>query len=77
MKKSFTEGVDAFVKSLEVTDDILPLIVALQHAAEELDTNGVNAALLGVFGTTYRSVIKQVGKSAEGISEAEDFLNSL
>lgn len=75
--KSFTQAVDAFLATIDVTDDVLPMTVALQHTAEELDAEGVNAALLGVFGTTYRSILKQIGKDASGESEAEAFLNGL
>lgn len=75
--ESFTEGVNQFVRTLNVTAELKPMIVALQHAAEELDTNGVNAALLNVFGTTYRTILKQVGTGTDGPTEAEQFLDSL
>lgn len=40
-------------------DDDLPAVVALREAAKELDSNGVQAALLNTYGVTYRNLMKR------------------
>lgn len=58
--KTFQQAVEDFIAVADwLTDEDLPAIVALQQAAKELDTNGVQAALLNTYGVTYRSLMKK------------------
>lgn len=73
--KTFTVSVEVFLKSAVWLDDTdLPMVTALQQAALELDTNGVQAALLNTYGVTYRTLLKKASQS-ESFDEDEDFLN--
>jgi hypothetical protein len=75
---SFTESVDTFLEGATwLTDVDIPMVTALQKAAEELDSNGVQAALLNTFGVTYRTLLKRAGDSHGPVSEEEEFLNGL
>lgn len=75
--KSFTEATADFIASATwLTDADLPAVVSLQQAAKELDTNGVQAALLNTYGVNYRYLMKRNGADNDA-DEAEDFLNSL
>lgn len=78
MYSTFTEGVDKFVAAIEVTPEVAPMVVTMQRIAETLDEQDApSGALVSAFITAWRQVIRQTGKSTEGVSEAEDFLNSL
>ena len=75
--QTFTEAVEDFLQTAHwLTDADKPAIVSLQQAAKELDTNGVQAALLNTYGVTYRSLLKRAGKDMDE-DEDENFLDSL
>lgn len=76
--KTFTEAVEAYLANADyLTDDDLPMVTALRQAARELDSSGVQAALLNVFGVTYRTLQKRRGIDNGPVSEAEAFLEGL
>lgn len=54
-----------------------PMITALEQAAAELDSNGVQAALLNTFGVTYRTLLKRGGSQGEELSDNEKYLRGL
>lgn len=75
---TFSQSVEDFLKAatwLDETDE--PMVTALRQAAQTLDADGVQAALLNTFGVTYRTLLKKREKGAEDFNEDEDFLNGL
>lgn len=75
--KTFSESVEEFLEAAYwITPQDAPMVTALRKAAEELDTNGVQAALLNTYGVTYRTLLKGAGNNG-AVNEAEEFLNSL
>lgn len=77
-EQTFTEAVDAYLTHAGyLTDEDLPLIIALKRCAKELDADGVQAALLNVFGVTYRTLAKRKGEQDGPVSEGEAFLADL
>lgn len=57
---SFVEAVETFETAATwLSDEDAPALMALRMAAEELDNNGVQAALLNTFGVHYRSLMKK------------------
>ncbi|WP_156718169.1 hypothetical protein [Nocardioides sp. Leaf307] len=69
---------DAYLASADyLIDEDLPLVVALKQAALELDTNGVQAALLNTFGVTYRALRKKAGQNNGDADPQLEFLDSL
>lgn len=75
--KTFTQAVEDFLEAADwLTDVDQPAVVSLQQAAAELDSAGVQAALLNTYGITYRQLLKRAGRT-DAVDEAEDFLNSL
>lgn len=76
--KTFSEAVDTYLSQADyLTDDDLPAIIALKEAARELDTTGVQAALLNTFGVTLRSLQKRKQNDTGIADEAEAFLMDL
>jgi hypothetical protein len=72
----FQKAVETFIKAADwLTDVDEPMITALREAAAELDSNGVQAALLNTYGVTYRTLLK--GKQSDGSSEDDDYLDGL
>jgi hypothetical protein len=61
--KTFTESVEEFKKAWtdKLGPEDAPMVTALEQAAAELDSNGVQAALLNTFGVTYRTLLKKAG----------------
>jgi hypothetical protein len=77
-EQTFTEAVDAYLTHADyLTDDDLPMVIALKRCAADLDANGVQAALLNVFGVTYRTLAKRKGDATGPVSEGEAFLDAL
>lgn len=75
---NFAKSVETFVKQADwLTEVDEPAITALREIAEELDSNGVTAALVNVFTVTHRALVKKGQKGTEGFDDDEDFLNDL
>lgn len=74
--KSFSESVETFLKAADwLSDADQPMITALEQAAAELDSNGVQAALLNTFGVTYRTLLKKAGSQEVDPSGDAAFLD--
>lgn len=73
--ETFVESVERFLKEADWLDETdAPMITALRQAAVELDTNGVQAALLNTFGVTYRTLLKKRESASEGTVDPLDAL---
>jgi hypothetical protein len=75
---TFEKSVERFLEAADWLDETdQPMITALKQAAQTLDSEGVQAALLNTFGVTYRTLLKKREKGNEGFNDDEDFLNGL
>ena len=75
---TFTQSVERFLKEATWLDETdRPAITALEKIAEELDAQGVTAALTNVFTVTHRALMKKGEKGTEDFDDDEDFLNGL
>ena len=66
----FRQAVEAFIDANDFGPMDMPMVTALRKAAEELDTNGVQSALLNTFGVTYRTLLKEREEAAADPLEA-------
>ncbi len=74
--KSFTEAVEEFVEAADwLGPEDMPAVTALEQAAYELDSNGVQAALLNTFGLTYRNLMKKRPSAQSEVNELDDLLD--
>lgn len=76
--KTFTNAVETYLSQADyLTADDLPLVVALEQTAAELDSNGVTAPLVNVFTVTMRGLQKKAGPKTGKVDPADAFLDSL
>lgn len=71
---AFKNATEAYIKQADyLGDDDLPMVIALQEAAKELDSSGVQASLLN----QYRLIFQNLREKANGDSNEVDPLEAL
>jgi len=73
---SFEESTQKFIDSAHwLTQIDMPAVTSMMACAKELDTNGVQAALLNAYGLIFRNLMKRSSPQLDEDTFLDDLLN--